>query len=228
MATVKFSGQLREAIIRNANNLFTPRLEAKDKEQPVTADELWSIMFGKYKHHLDALPDFMFKKENYIIVNKVLCDNEDDNNGFSDRPITEYINLRFDFSSPRVIPIHREVSMDDGFGYSLSNWGGMTVDSRHTDWQTIGKKLLDWRFEKSCIVEEQTTFVNNTKTIINAFNTLAPALREWPALWDLLPQETRDRHLTVTEKRKKEKVELDLDIGKMNAITARAKLTGGL
>jgi len=104
----------------------------------------------------------------------------------------------------------------------------MTVDSRHTDWQTIGKKLLDWRFEKSCIVEEQTTFVNNTKTIINAFNTLAPALREWPALWDLLPQETRDRHLTVTEKRKKEKVELDLDIGKMNAITARAKLTGGL
>lgn len=222
MATIKMSGALREAMVKNAAMVFDKRIRLVEKEECVTGDEIWNCMFGNYLVHINALPDFFYKNSESINVRHISFKHDE----FS-RPQYVDIHKRFMFSIPK--PIFHSDSNDMNFdGYSYSNWSGVTIDGDHARWKSVVDKLIAWAEKRDSLLKEQREYKNIVCKIVDAFNTLAPMIKEYPAMWDLVPQEYKDRHLTVTEKRKKTKVELDVDVNKINAITARAKLTGGL
>ena len=222
MATVKMSGALREAMVMNAMMVFEKRIKLVAHEECVTGDEIWNCMFGNYLVHINALPDHFYDKKESINVRYVSFKHDD----FS-RPQKIEIHKRFMFSIPK--PIFSSGNDDMNFdGYSYSNWAGVTIDGDHARWKPVTDKLVEWAGRRDKLIEEQREYKSIVCKVIDAFNTLAPMIKEYPAMWDLVPQEYKDRHLTVTEKRKKTKVELDVDVNKINAITARAKLTGAL
>ena len=72
--------------------------------------------------------------------------------------------------------------------------------------------------------ERQTAFVEQVKKIINAHATLAPALKMWQPLWDLIPEEYKERHRKVVERTKNE-VTVDVDLGSLTAAVVAHKLT---
>jgi hypothetical protein len=60
------------------------------------------------------------------------------------------------------------------------------------------------------------------KKVIEAYTTLAPALKAWPPLWELIPENYKNKHRQVVEREKKE-VKLDVDINKLTALSTAAK-----
>lgn len=48
---------------------------------------------------------------------------------------------------------------------------------------------------------KQDTVANEVSAKLSAFSSLAPALREWPALWELLPQWAQNKHREVVERK---------------------------
>jgi len=73
-------------------------------------------------------------------------------------------------------------------------------------------------------VQKKTNFVNAVKEVITAHATLSPALKMWPPLWDLIPEEYKERHRQVVEREKKEVV-VNVDLGTLTATVVAHKLT---
>jgi len=227
MATVKMSGTLRETMVKNAQEIFEVRIRLVENESPVHGDEIWDCMFSQYQTHIDGLPDFMYDTKDSINVRSIEWVEE-----AFDRVKDVSIDKRFALSEPKPFFSRSDSSLGSGCfnydGYRYSSWRGLTIDASHHAWKPIVDKLTTWADKLESIRAEQNEYRRIVSRIVDAYNTLAPLLKEYPALWDLVPQETKDRHLVVPEKRKATKVELDVDVNKINAITARAKLTGGL
>jgi hypothetical protein len=72
----------------------------------------------------------------------------------------------------------------------------------------------------------QEDYLVSVRKVLESFTTLAPALKAWPALWELLPFDVKERHKEVREKSapaaKPAAPEVDLD--KLTAITAAHRL----
>lgn len=99
-------------------------------------------------------------------------------------------------------------------------------DPRYTDIYEEYKDIAD---RHHVAVEAKNKFVHGVKKLINHHTTLNPALRAWPALWDLLPDDAKARHKKVTPKRnrtaKEIKEELDVDLDSLTTTVTIAKLT---
>jgi hypothetical protein len=67
-------------------------------------------------------------------------------------------------------------------------------------------------------------FVEQVKKIINAHATLAPALKLWQPLWDLIPEDYKERHRKVVERTKSD-TQVDVDLGSLTATVVAHKLT---
>jgi hypothetical protein len=72
--------------------------------------------------------------------------------------------------------------------------------------------------------ERKTMFVEQVKKIINAHATLAPALKLWQPLWDLIPEDYKERHRKVVERTKSD-TQVDVDLGSLTATVVAHKLT---
>lgn len=72
----------------------------------------------------------------------------------------------------------------------------------------------------------QEDYLVSVKKVMETFSTLAPALKMWPALWELLPEDVKDKHKEVREKpaaaAKPGAPEVDLD--RLTAITAARRM----
>jgi hypothetical protein len=68
----------------------------------------------------------------------------------------------------------------------------------------------------------QTEFVEAVQKILTAYSTLAPALKAWPPLWDLISEDVKNQHRAINTRNKKE-VELTVDLGRLTALSTAAK-----
>ena len=70
-------------------------------------------------------------------------------------------------------------------------------------------------------------FLEGVTKVITTYSTLAPALKAWPPLWDLVPESAKVRHRTIVDRKKTEVVIEGVDLDSMTAVSALAKLSGG-
>ena len=60
---------------------------------------------------------------------------------------------------------------------------------------------------------------------METYTTLAPALKAWHTLWDLLPDEAKERHKKIVERNRKDTIDVDVDLNSMTAAVTFSKLT---
>lgn len=79
--------------------------------------------------------------------------------------------------------------------------------------------------ERSTLVQVQDEYLRSVRKVMESFSTLAPALKAWPALWELLPEVVRAKHKAVrgTAAARSAPV-LDVDVNKLTAITAAHRM----
>jgi len=206
MATVRFSGELVAQIEKNARAKMQPAVDRATQSRPDNSwgETIYNTLFQDVAplvaqmpaHWLRTTADFSVKK-----VGDIECD------------------LSFTLTSHRPWP--REFAASEFAtkeGYYDTNIGL----TNHPAWVDFRAEVAAYKDRVNAAMQRRIEFVSMVKTICGAYTTLAPALKAWPPLWDLIPENVKDKHRQVVEREKKE-VKLEVDLNKLTAMSTAAK-----
>ena len=85
-------------------------------------------------------------------------------------------------------------------------------------------EVREWQDRIKAVQLKRDEFVEQVQKIITAHATLAPALKMWPPLWDLIPDNYKDKHREIKEREKKDVV-VNVDLSTLTATVVANKLT---
>jgi len=217
MATVRFSEDMRRRILKKAEAVFEDRVTNAEQNYPKKrwGKEVYDLMFKDTVGRMNALPDGYLPTTTTMGIT-----------GFSeagwDHDQDKTIHLEFNPS--KRIPSSLGVpglGIVKGGGY-----GGNTLDASDPRWDTFKVEYREYTTALAKIKDERDTFVQGVGEVITAYATLAPALKSWPALWDLVPDTYKERHREIVERKKAAlTIEADIDLKKMTAAVTLGKLT---
>lgn len=212
MATVRFSEDLLEKIKTNAINTFDTRVRKAYEVEEGLGDRIYDHVFKDYYASMNALPkEFMEQVGNITISH------------FGDVPT----NVQLNFASPRPLP----KGYHAGFKFH-SSWNNQHVKYLMDHNDPFDVELHAYFFNRQVniktVEKQRDEFVGSVLTVCASFTTLAPALKAWPPLWDLLPEHTKGRHLEVSERKsaaeRTENLMKDVDLSRMTATVVATKL----
>lgn len=209
MATVRFSKELQEEIIKNAKSVFGRHLQTAQNNRPDNewGEKIYDILYGQYTNVLNAVPQMFLTTNNKFKVDQVgslSC------------------NLEFTLNSAKPFP--KEIPDTEYAKKSSGYYGNEYVLKDHLVWGEFHADVKRWLDNIKAVKEQQEEFVKQVQQIITAHATLAPALKMWPPLWDLVPEQYKERHRTIVERTKNE-VEVNVDLSSMTAAVVANKIT---
>jgi hypothetical protein len=224
MATVRFSDTLKDTIRTNAKLMFRDNIDkAKANVPSHWADKFYQSFFPADDiAKFNALPDYaMETKDNF------------DFSGFHNAPEDVFQTashkqsaykcdeVRLTFSKTMRWPSKLDESVT-GFKF---NWRQGTADYNDSRWAWLipeFKEYVRGIFEQE---SKQESFLEGINKLMETYSTLAPALKAWPALWDLLDDDTKERHKKIVERKKKDTDQIGVDLNSMTAAVTFSKLT---
>jgi hypothetical protein len=210
MATVRITKELTERLVRAGEAPFHKQYDTVRNGVNFDhhAESIWSALWGAHAATVMALPDHALNRGQTMKVRARGGNNET-------------VDLRL--SLPDVRPMPYKIPTNE---LIEPVWGDSIALREHLYWADLFREVREWRGQLDAISKQRLTFVNNLHKLLAAYSTLAPALKAWPPLWDLLPDDVKEKHKDVTKREKKE-VALDgVDFGSMTAIVATRKLLG--
>lgn len=218
MATVRFSDELKRVIQSKAEQLFKDRIEKAEQNFPRDwGDRIYDGMFRDDKANTYALP------KGFMCTSKSITFS-----GFQgaawDRKRNIAVAVGF------VVEMRFPNTMDDlpRHGVADKGWSSSYFlnadDSRWDDLKPEYKTYIDAIHK---IRASKTVFVEGVVKVITTYTTLAPALKAWPALWDLLPENTKEKHREIKQRTKTTAKEVaeNIDLNSLTGIVAADKLT---
>ena len=224
MATVRFSEDLRGRIKSNAREMFDTRISEAKRNPPNWAGNIYDLVFSDTKKMMYDLPDGYFETDNDINFY-----------GFKgkdwDEDINESIRMYFnsDNDERRRFPHDMSSIGDEATGLLGGGSYGWYLNADDPRWDSIKKEYKKYCLKIHKLEQEQKAFVDGVQEVINAYSTLAPALKAWPALWDLVPEEKKEKHREVVERRKASDTAANLaeevDLSKLTGHVTADKLT---
>jgi hypothetical protein len=205
MATVRFSKELKDAIVKNAGHMFDKQMDtARGNINATWGDRIYERIHAKYIPSMNALPICFFSTTEEMKVSKI---NGKDVGGLvckttAKRPV------------PNQLPNDVPAKGKDYYGYELIG----------NEWEDIAQEIADYQANILAVADKKKAFIASVTQVIEAHATLAPALKMWQPLWDLIPEEYKDRHRQVVEREKKD-VKVDVDLTALTAQVAFHKMT---
>jgi hypothetical protein len=208
MAVVRISEDLKTGVRTNARNLFTDRIKAIWDNPPDVGEAIMSRLLGPYVETVKALPPgFIDMTDTFDLVRIGQ---------------TEY-RTRLKTSSNYPTP-DRDIRLPLG-----SVQGSSVPDIKLADdpaWDDVKAQMDEWMAKRKAVSAEQDAFIEGVMKVLEAHATLAPALKAWPPLWDLVPEEYKQRHRKVVERNKDEgPAAPEVDLNKLTATVAASKIT---
>ena len=200
MATVRLTDSIRNRVVNSFESIYERRIDAVRQElkDTVTPEEVYGALMGQYTSLIEqsGLPKAMFPKVkeldigmNFLSISFELS---------SLHPFSDNLEEHVPFvkSSNQYYPrTCQRIRLEDEYDYT-----GMVFDK----FKQANDKIKG-------IKEEMETGTRAIRTLLEKFATLSPALKEWPPLWDLLDENTKDKHKQIQERKKSQKAERDTD-----------------
>ena len=209
MAVVRFSEELKDAIIKNAKALFSNRINAARKASPPIADEVADLVYAQFMPAINTLPKEFLQWSNRVEIRVPYN--------------TSSIEVSYQAAREYPKPGNR-IKMDDGT--IIDSMFSISFKLPDTPkYKTYIEQIVAWRENINVLEKQRDEFVSGVKAVIEAHSTLAPALKAWPPLWDLVPETFRERHRKVVERTKPAVAELDVDLTSLTAAVTIAKIT---
>jgi len=206
MATVRFSKELIDRIEKQARAKMEPAVN-RVKEQKLDANwgqRIYDTMFLEAKPFIAQAPAGWLKMVDRMDIEQVgdaRC------------------NMRFTFSPSVPWP---NVFVTTATAKKERSYSDGIVLTDEQVWAELYAEVVAYNQRVSAAQQRQADFVNMVSKVCDAYSTLAPALKAWPPLWDLIPDDVKDKHREIKERTKNEVV-LDVDIGKLTAMSTAAK-----
>jgi hypothetical protein len=207
MATVRFSKDLIDQILSEAKKRMQPAVEKAKATRPDTAwgqriyDKLFPV---EVRNTISGLPDYWFEFKDKIEIDKI-----------------GDLSCNMDFPLATKLPWPRSFPNTD-LAYKQYHFRDGIELKSHPEWEEFATEVAAYYERVRQAHQKQSDYVAMVNKIITAYTTLAPALKAWPPLWDLVPENYREKHREIKE-RNKNTVDLDVDLGKLTALTTAAK-----
>ena len=227
MATVRFSDELRGYIRRNAERLFDKRIgDAREigvgKWPQMVATHYTNAVESLLQGVPQEVRDIFLEYGEEFTLGRIYVG---DDVPALDVDITDTVTK---FPLPRKDA--PDVAKKLGFTRCERTYGRsikVSLDGRDPLWQELCKEALERRTLMTTTQEERDKFVANVDHIISSYSTLAPALKAWPPLWDLVPEDKRNKHKEIVGRKRAtvEDIVGDIDLDSMTATTVASNLT---
>lgn len=207
MATVKIGKELREAVLKKAKELFTIK-QAKLREEMVLnkdyGQRVYNIIMSPYLPIIAQLPQGFFRQVEEL--------------NFSIEGVT--FPHKFSVKQPWFFANPKNNLIIDS-GYYVTD---VKLSRNATEFSEIRDVAVSYIAKKTEIDAQSQSFISGVEKILNAYSTLAPALKAWPALWDLLSDEVKAKHKEIVDRKKSEVVEVDVDLSQLTSAVVAHKL----
>ena len=213
MATVKFSQELRDRIVAAANAKFQQDVtKANDSHPRDWGNRLYDILFGAIEAKVSDVPAYWFVKMDSIRIHSI-----------GNTPVS----LGYELKPARIWPADMpEKYVGELLCHKRSSYSGDLILKDVEAFAEFKGEVQAWRNRVQAAQKRQQEFAESVKKVINAYATLAPALKAWPPLWDLIPDDVKEKHKRIVERERRE-VDLDVDLDRMTALASFSKIRGG-
>jgi hypothetical protein len=209
MATVRITKELTETVLKRAKDKFRDRITKAENSMPDGwGDYIYDKIFGKYLPIMQQLPKEFFTERSAITTQRI-CG--------------QHAYLTFEMSSP--MPWSNNIPADapaETAGYAGSN---ITLKDDLV-WGELYAEVVAWKERCAAARKEAQDFVEGVSKLLSSYSTLAPALKAWPLLWELLPEHVQNKHKEITVRNKPEKTAPDVDTTRLTAVMAASRLGG--
>lgn len=211
MATVRITDELRRSVRQRLRYIYEARIDRlrimTEPDNPEQTAQIYNFFTGEYAERMQSLPDGFFAKANEIMFRLDTGDN--------------YVSVKF--TTPKSMPyaVDHPLLREQNWGYNseyISVRFNPSTDYSNTVLEPVHTALTKIHE----IHKQRDTAVKQIEILLDKYSTLSPALKEFPALWDLLPDRVRDKHKEVVEKKpKRETVSSPAqDVGDLSGLNA--------
>jgi len=210
MAVVRISKQLTEEVTNAARLSMKASYERAAKSMPDYSQFVYDTIFGEYQTKIAQLPAGFFRKTKSMTVRFTGlwgCD-----------------RMPMHYPADMVFPLYmfendkakRVSSYEDS--YELTS--DPVWDEFKAEVAAYSKRLLD-------ASNTQKELIDGVAKLLSSYSTLAPALKQWPPLWDLLPEGTKRKHKEIVERAVPAAVDASgVDLNRMTVIASISKMGG--
>lgn len=209
MTTVRFSKELRDRIEREARRKMQFAVD-RAKAAPPSNDwgqRIYDTLFSEVIPAVNAVPLEWVNVVSSFSVERIGSLNT---------------SLKFEFHTAKPWP--REfVASPLAEPYTSYNNTRLEL-SVNPVWDEFATEVHEYMRKVNEAELRRDEFAKMVSKVIHAHSTLAPALKMWPALWDLIPDDVKDRHREVKVRDKTEVVmDESIDLNKLTSMATAAK-----
>ena len=231
MATVRFSDELVSNIKASARKLHEPAIERAEQSAPTDwGQRIYDGMFDdKTQTIMQSLPANYFGNQDRLTLDGFLDASGDRHNidfrATADHPMASEFyarNTTVQLSSISHLPFPYSVDFAQS-GAKLS-YSGLRIAANDPRFEGIQQEFIEYCYRIHDAKAKRVEFVKGVEDIIKNFSTLAPALKAWPPLWDLIPRDKQEKHKEIVERKSNKPVALDMDTSSLTAAVTMAKL----
>jgi len=210
MAVVRITKQLTEDILAHAKGKFSDRIRAAEESVPNSerwGDYVYEKLLGKHIPIMEQLPMEFFSTANSIQVTRVG---------------SQGVNIRFKLSTNKRWP----VQLPSDAPVDRSSYSSYIALNDDPVWEELHAEVAAWRTRCSAVRAQASEFAEGVSKVLSSYSTLAPALKAWPPLWELLPEYAKNKHKEIVERTKSDRAAPEIDTTKLTAVLAASKLGG--
>lgn len=209
MATVRFSKKLICHIAARAEALMEPAVDKARKAKPDNSwgQRIYDILLLEAKPFIAQAPAGWLKHVDQIGISAV--------GG-------RHCDMTFTFGTPQPWPYQR---VESELALQLASHSVNLMLKDHLIWGEFHAEVTTYHQHVQDAATRRSEFVRGVMEICTTCGTLAPALKAWPPLWGLVPEDVKVKYPTLQEHKKvRKEVVLTVDVGRLTALSTAAKL----
>lgn len=217
MATVRITDTLKSDVNKAIMDMYERRMNSTSETRQARvlqdADLVYAKLFAPYMAHINALPGDFFNMADSFVLKEV-------------GGVKLTLPMVHNFTSQKRFPV-RSAKMGafevQSWGYPHSPRTAYLVIHYVEGWEDLFVAVQQLNAELQKLKEDRDTFRVGVRKVLDAHATLAPALKAWPPLWDLLSEEVKNRHREVNHRRTKGGASIDADLDTLTGLAVANK-----
>jgi hypothetical protein len=206
MAVVRITGDLHDSVASAVGEQFDAAQEAAEALRPEVGMDVYNIVLKNFLAETARIDPTYFQKVDRLTIR--VRDT-----------VTGDVYETWTLDGELIVPY--DLPESEG-KWDMGSYGHVTVDiNNDPQFHGIYDQINEWQNALLKVKQERNAAQAAVKKVLDSFTTLAPALKAWPALWDLLPEYVKDKHREIVERTKATPVKIDVNETHLEKLTSK-------
>lgn len=203
---IRISDKLISEVAGSISDMYRWFIDEVEKQKPDVGDRIYELLYGPYLSRMEQLPVSFFRVLDRVEVRSI------------DGRLLGY---GFKLSSPKL----GSYTHPPGDNVECAETFSEKVNIKRTPYtEEIVEAILSWDKQKNDLFEARTRATHAVKRLLRSNKSLAPAIKAYPPLVDLLSPETRVKIDVPQHRLTSALMELDPDLKRLASDIALKKI----